>query len=896
MNAAPARVDPPATPASRGAGSLPRATARLQLRPEFTLNDAAGVVGYYAALGVSHLYLSPVFGARPGSTHGYDVTDCTRVREELGGEAALAALASSAQAAGLGLILDIVPNHMAADATHNVWWRDVLAHGAESAFAAFFDIDWKPADRGLHGKVLMPILQHPYWESLAQGDVKLLPASADGAGCLRYLGHSLPLAPGSVDVRAAADPAWFDAAHASGREHLHALLELQYYRLAWWRTAAAALNWRRFFEISDLVGLRQEHAPVFDATHALVLRLLREGFIDGVRVDHVDGLSDPAAYCRRLREQLSVHAAQRPKAKPLSHPWLIVEKILAPGEVLPPDWQVDGTTGYDFMDQVAAVLHDPAGEEPLNGLWRRTARDRQDYAHVLAAARRRILTHHLIAEYEAMRARLLACASSSPATRDLTGAALGRALSAFLEAVPVYRSYLDGRPGERDAGTAAAEAAMLSKAACAARAMLAPDETAALDFILCCLRTPQGDGGAAAQIRKRLQQLMPALAAKAGEDTAYYRYGRLLSRNEVGSYPATLAIWPARFHADMAVRQHAVPRAMLATATHDHKRGEDARMRLAVLSELAPEWADAVGEWERECEPLRAALPREPDPADRLMLYQALVGAWPMQPDTLARDGELGAFLHRVGEWQRKAIREAKLHGNWTWPDLCYESACDAFLHGLAVNWPASGVLGGIGHFVQRVASAGALNSLAQTVVQLTAPGVPDRYQGCEDWDLSLVDPDNRRMPDFPRLQAQLGCTAGWAHWFSQWRDGRIKQQLIRHVLAARREHPTVFAEGAYSPLAAEGPLARQVLAFARTTSDCHVVTMATRLSARLVDPDLPWIPPACWTQTTLDVCVPQRSQWMDVLTGHRVATANGTLPLGKVLSLLPVALLMRQS
>jgi len=874
----------------------PRATARLQLQPGFTFGDAAGVVGYYVALGVSHLYLSPVFGARPGSMHGYDVTDFGRVRDELGGEAGLVSLARRAREAGLGLVLDIVPNHMAADATHNAWWRDVLARGPDSGFAGFFDIDWHPPVPGLQGKVLVPLLGRPYWEALARGDLRLVPASATGPACLRYFEHELPLAPDSLDPREASDPGWFDATREDGRAHLHALLERQHYRLAWWRTGAAMLNRRRFFEISDLVGLRQEHPPVFEATHALVLRLLSEGHIDGVRVDHVDGLADPAGYCRRLREQLAIHAAQRPATLPLPHPWLIVEKILAPGEALPRDWQVDGTTGYDFMDQVGAVLHDAAGETPLTDLWGRSRGNRDNYGQVLRAARRQILMRHLVTEFEGASTALRACAAASAATRDLTRAALRQALAALLEAIPVYRSYLDDHPGRRDPGAAAAEAAMLDEAASTARATLAPEEAVALDFILACLRASPADGEGPARIRQKLQQLMPALAAKAGEDTTFYRYGRLLSRNEVGSLPATLAIGPAQFHAGMAARQQACPHAMLATATHDHKRGEDARMRLAVLSELVAEWADAVASWECGCNPLLAALPREPDPADRLMLYQALLGAWPMQPEALARDGEPAAFLQRVGAWQRKAIREAKLHGSWTRPDPDYEAACEAFLQGLAAGWPESGVLARIGQFVQRVALPGALNSLSQAIVQLTAPGVPDRYQGCETWDLSLVDPDNRRMPDFRGLQLQLGCAEGWAHWLGHWRDGRVKLQLIRHVLAARREHEALFAQGAYRPLRAEGPLAPQVLAFARETRGHQAVTVATRLAARLADPALPRIPPACWALTALDVSAPQDSQWIDALTGHRVAAAGGTLLMGEVLGLLPVALLLRQS
>ncbi|WP_439686030.1 malto-oligosyltrehalose synthase [Cupriavidus oxalaticus] len=897
----------PATAATAPAAArgLPRATARLQLHPGFTFADAARVVDYYAALGVSHLYLSPVCEARPGSTHGYDVTDFTRVRDELGGEAGLKALAARARSAGLGLIVDIVPNHMAADCTHNGWWRDVLAHGRASPHAGCFDIDWTPCDPALHGKVLLPILGQSYWDTVVAGELQWVPASGEQPAHVRYFDHVLPLAPDSPDAQATADPGWYDTIQPAGRTRLHALLERQHYRLAWWRTAAASLNWRRFFEISDLIGVCEEDPQVFDAVHALVFRLLREGWIDGVRVDHVDGLADPAGYCRRLRVELERHAAARPPLLPLQRPWLVVEKILGRGERLPTDWQADGTTGYDFMDEVAAVLHDEAGDATLTALWAMTSGDARPYAAHLRAARCLVLQRHLVTECESMTARLHASAQHEPGTRDLTPAALRQALLALMAAVPVYRSYYDAQPSARDAAAAHADDAMVDQALQSARSGLAPDEAVALAFIAGCLRTQAAPDSDTGVLRRRLQQLMPALAAKAGEDTAFYRYGRLLSRNEVGSDPAQLAMPPAQFHARMAARRLAGPHAMLATATHDHKRGEDARMRLAVLSELPGTYADAVAAWERDCAPLLATLPRAPDAADRLMLYQTLVGAWPldlMDPtnptDPADHSGDAApvpeALLARVSAWQVKAIREAKRHGNWTCPDAGYEAACEAFLRGIAAAWP-QGVLAQIGRFAQRIATAGAVNSLAQVLVQLTAPGIPDRYQGTEGWDLSLVDPDNRCAPDFGRLQARLACGASWAHWLAHWRDGRLKQQLVRHALAARAADPALFADGQYSMLAAQGTLAQQVLAFARSTASRQAVTVVTRLSAARVDPAVPRIPPACWGDTTLNLGAPQPGRWIDALTGHRLDAPAGRLRLRDVLGGLPVALLLRE-
>ncbi len=870
----------PADPADAGHTShagVPRATARLQLHAGFTFADAARLVPYYAGLGISHLYLSPITTSRPGSTHGYDVTDFTRVNPELGGEDGFLALAASARAAGLGIVLDIVPNHMATDAVHNAWWRDVLAHGAQSAYAHYFDIDWQSRDPDLHGKVLLPILGDPYWDTLQAGSIRLA-HDGDGRMVVRYGDLELPLA-----VPAEHRESLHDV------QALHVLLERQHYRLAWWRTGAAALNWRRFFEITELAGIREECEDVFEAVHALVFRLYREGWIDGLRIDHVDGLADPAGYCRRVRERLATLQPGRPAELSRHHPWLVVEKILGEHEPLPADWQVDGTTGYDFMDEVSAVLHDLRGAGPLNMLWLQISADDRLFADYVRAGRHRVLARHLITEVDAICVRLHDMARAAPATRDLTAHALRHALTALMTVIPVYRSYYTGADDKRDARF---DDNMLATAASAARKHLAPDEAAALDFILGSLQDSAPLDSDAGKLRTKLQQLMPALAAKSTEDTAFYRYGRLLSRNEVGSDPGTLAISPERFHDRMKDRQHHWPHAMLAVATHDHKRGEDARMRLAVLSELAEPWAEAVATWEARLAPLLTASPKGPDGVDRLMLYQTLVGAWPADPRALQTESAQRDFVERILAWQRKAIREAKRHGSWTHPDIDYEAACDAFLPALAIG-DTDSVLDDIGRFATRIGTAAALNSLSQTVLQLTVPGVPDRYQGNETWDLSLVDPDNRRQPDHARLQAQLECRGGWSHWLAHWQDGRIKQQLIRSVLAIRRDQPALFAQGSYNLLSASGELATNVLAFRRQCGDAEAVIAVTRLAAHYVEPTLPRIAPQCWRDTGLHA---GDGNWVDALTGHAVASHAGWLRLKEVFGMLPVAVLVRSA
>lgn len=855
---------------------VPRATARLQLHAGFTFADAARQVDYLARLGVSHLYLSPIFAATPGSTHGYDVTDFQQINPELGGEAGFTALATQARDAGLGIVIDIVPNHMAASVTHNRWWRDVLTRGAESRYAGHFDIDWHSPDPDLHGKVLLPILGKPYWDTLRDGDIGF--ADDNGRPALRYGDNSLPLSDESI---AGLTP--FDTGGDEGAQRLHALLEQQHYRLAWWRTAADEMNWRRFFEVSELVAVRVEQPDVFDDVHALVLRLARDGWIDGVRVDHVDGLADPGGYCQRLRAELNAAMAARGV-----RPWIVVEKILAEQETLRREWQIDGTTGYDFMDEVAAVLHDGTGEAELDMLWRQASADSGpgisgNYDQLVRDARRHMLHRHLVTEFEGACRRLHACARADVATRDLTLASIRRALAALLEPLGVYRTYLGEHAWSRD------DRLILEAAAEDARRAVLPDDPAAVDQLVSWLcGGPQSDA-ALREARARVQQLMPPLAAKAGEDTMFYRYGRLLSRNEVGSHPSTLAMPPDRFHARMAVRARTWPHAMLATATHDHKRGEDTRMRLAVLSELASEWREQVQQWEAQALPLLGSAPHRPDGADRLMLYQTMVGAW--QPQL--RDDDDAAvreWLERIGAWQMKAIREAKRHGHWTSPDTAYEQACAAFLQTIADG----DLLRGIAGFANRIATAGALNSLAQTLIQLTAPGVPDRYQGTEGWDFSLVDPDNRRPVDYGALRAALECTAGWDSWLREWRDGRIKVQLVHALLQARQSHAALFRDGAYRQLQGEGPRARNVLAFERRLGDDRVIAASARLAARMVQPDRPAIAATHWGDTQL--CVGDRSaeRWTDLLTGRTLDAPQGRIRLGTLFEVLPVALLVK--
>jgi len=786
----------------------PRATARLQLHAGFTLDDAALQVDYHARLGVSHLYLSPVGCAVPGSTHGYDNIDPTRVNPELGGETALRALSDAARAHGLGLLLDIVPNHMAAH-PGNTWWMDLLRHGRDGRHGAWFDVDWDAPGAG--GRLLLPVLDRPLEQAIADG---LLRLEGDDAGgwMLRHHDQVFPLAPGSVRApRGAGAQAWAAAINAGtrrGEGALQALLERQHYRLIWWRAGNDRCNYRRFFDITSLVALRCERADVFRAVHALPLRLLAEGVIDGVRVDHVDGLTDPSGYVQRLRRALDAAGARRGLAA--GEALLYVEKILAPDETLPARWPCHGTTGYDFMDQVGALLHDPAGEAPLASLWTRAGGE-ADAGRIEREARADILRGTLQAEFDRSLRRLLPLAAAAPATADLSVQMWARALFALCMHFPVYRTYATA------AGLDPADRHRLDQACAAALATLGPGERLALQAISGWL---SGDTAIASKpgrdalqrFRTSVEQLTAPLNAKAVEDTTFYRHGVLLSRNEVGSHPAHFALDGDGFHRACLARAERHPLALLATATHDHKRGEDTRARLAVLSRRPDWWAAQVERFERHVPaPLGETVPAW----FRAMLWQTLVAAWPLQGG--AADD---AHDDRMRQWATKALREGKQASSWTDPDTRVEQGSDALV-ALATG-EAGALRAALADAAAELGVPGARNGLVQTLFKLTCPGVPDLYQGSEGWDLSLVDPDNRRPVDYRRRRAWLDDARGWDDLLRQWQDGAVKARLIARLLAVRATHPALFA-GDYLPVDAIRTVSGPLLSFRRSGGDAQL-------------------------------------------------------------------------
>jgi (1->4)-alpha-D-glucan 1-alpha-D-glucosylmutase len=773
---------------------IPRATYRVQFHAGFPFSAAIPLVGYWKRLGISHLYSSPIATARAGSNHGYDVVDPTTINPELGGEEGFRALAAALKAEGMGIVLDIVPNHVAVGHGDNRWWLDVLAKGRGSDHAPVFDIDWEALD----GKILAPFLGAPYAEVLESGDLAL--ERIDGRLAVTAYGeHVFPLRP---EDQAYEGPV------------THELCERQHWRLAWWRAANDGINWRRFFDITELAGIRAEDRRVFDAVHALPLRLYREGLVEGVRVDHVDGLSDPPGYCRKLRETFGPDA------------YIVVEKILAAGEALPANWAIDGTSGYDFLNQVSAVLHDPAGAGPLGDLWHDLSGRSADFVPEEADARRWMVTRGFAGQLDACARVFARLASSEVATRDLPLPALRRAIGWLLQGFEAYRHY------------GATPSPLLDHARARARLLAGPAEAFTVDRVAGWLAGEgPGDPALIAEAARRFQQLSAPIAAKSVEDTAFYRYGRLLSRNDVGCDPDRLGETPAAFARAVAARAAEHPHAMLATATHDHKRGEDARMRIAVLSEVPDLWATFARRWSAQA-PI--------DRGDAIMLHQMIVGAWPI--DLAADDAEgLAAFAERLAGWQRKALREAKLRSSWAAPDEAYEAAADTYLAALLA--PHSTFAAEARDLALRLAPAGMAKSLVQAALRCTLPGVPDLFQGREGWDLSLVDPDNRRPVDYPALEAMLE-RAG-----TDWRDGSLKQRLVAGLLNIRAAEPALFTEGRFEPLTLSGTRADEALAFARHHGDRWLAFVCgLRCSAACIETGSPEPGEGWWGGTTIEL------------------------------------------
>jgi (1->4)-alpha-D-glucan 1-alpha-D-glucosylmutase len=789
---------------------VPASTYRLQLHPGFRLPDAAGVCDYLAALGVSHVYCSPVLASTPGSVHGYDVVDHGRIDDELGGTDGWRTLVAATASADLGTVLDIVPNHMAVpeplSLNRQLW--DVLKHGRGSAYAEWFDIDW--AAQG--GRLLLPVLGEPIGECLRRQEIR-----RDG-DVLRYYDNVFPLAPGTEQT-----------------DDLVTLLAEQHYRLAWWRVGREELNYRRFFDVTALIGVRVERPDVFAATHATLLSL--DG-VDGWRVDHPDGLADPAGYLRRLAEATG-------------DLWIVAEKILEPGEQLPGDWRCAGTTGYDALNQVMGVLTDPAGERPLTDL-SSSLTGAADYATVVAAAKRHVVEHLLVAEVDLLTDTLVRLAARSVDTWDFSRRWLREALVEVLTAFEVYRAYVpvdDPAPAEPRHQVAAA---------CERARERRPDRTAEIGWIgrLALLDGPSDDD--AVDFAVRFAQTTGPVMAKGIEDTAFYRYVRLTALNEVGGDPGRFGIAPADFHAWAADLARDWPATMTTLSTHDTKRSEDVRARLLTLAEIPGEWSAAVTRWR--------ARHHLGDPDLEYLFWQSLVGAWPISAE-------------RMAGYVEKASREAKRRTSWTDPDPAYDEMLQSFVREVYAD---DATVADVELWVrEHVLVPGRITSLAQKLLQLTMPGVPDCYQGGELWDLSLVDPDNRRPVDYDRRRTMLRALdeGHLPPAVDDDEEGWSKLLVTSRVLRSRRARPELFGPSAgYRALTAAGPAADHLLGFVRGEG---AASLATRLPVGLRRT-------GGWRDTTVPL---PAGVWTDVLTGR--SFRGGDIPVAKVLDGLPVGLLV---
>ncbi|OON80706.1 malto-oligosyltrehalose synthase [Streptomyces tsukubensis] len=795
----------------------PTATYRLQLTPDFPFAAAEAAVPYLASLGVSHLHLSPVLDAVPGSAHGYDVVDHTRIRGELGGPAGLRALSRTARAHGLGLVVDIVPNHMAAAPRFNRALWNVLREGPKSPYARWFDIDWEAGG----GRVLLPVLGGRLGDEGENLRVE------DGE--LRYYEHAFPLREGTQGLP------------------LPRLVDAQWYRLGWWRLARTELNYRRFFTISELIGLRVEDPEVFEATHAVLLGLLAEGVVEGVRVDHPDGLADPGGYLRRLARRVGEVTGGGAR-------WTVVEKILADGERLPAGWPVAGTTGYDALRHIDGVFIDPAGAGELIGQYRRFAAPAHDrggeWEATVRRAAYRVVTHELAAEVETLvRIAGRVCADGT-ARRDHAPWAVRTALRELLVRVPVYRPYAS--EGEPDAEVLTAEAARQ-----AAMAFTVPQEADAVTLVRELALGLLGDGPDHRAFRDRFAQTASALRAKSVEDTAFYRYTPLLSASEVGGDPSGPAVRPATFHAYCARLQQDWPLTGTVLSTHDTKRSADVRAATAVITERPQYWADFLSDVTKAT---ASGGTGSPDPQFVWAAWQAAVGFG--LPDA-----------ERLGDALLKHAREAGLHTSWTEQDAVYEKAVKDFMAAGPGGRPGSEVA----VFNREMGPYIRANVLGAALLHLTMPGVPDVYQGTESEVRTLVDPDNRRTP--PDLRATLSSLDGGA---APTGLGEEKTALTAAALRLRRARPGLFGPGAsYDPLPASGRAAPHCLAFSRSGG---AVTAVTRLSARLADS-------GGWQGTTLPL---PEGRWRTVLPGEE-REFTGRASLEELFTVWPAVLLVRE-
>ncbi len=968
-----------------GTFRIPVATYRLQLNQGFRFADAQALVSYFHRLGITDLYASPFLKARPGSSHGYDVTDHTTVNPEIGSDEELAALLEELSRHGMGLVIDVVPNHMGIDDESNRWWWDVLENGPSSPYAKYFDIDWAPPKEDLANKVLLPILGDQYGKILENGEIHLLFEA--GAFLIAYYERRFPVAPRSSlailepaceRVRAILDPEHphlveFESiitslkvlpprtetdperirirlrekavakrrlaaltlasptvheaiaqtvAAMNGRrgdprsfDRLEALLANQAYRLSYWRVATDEINYRRFFDINHLAAIRVEEPEVFEAVHNIIFELLRTGCITGLRIDHPDGLFDPVQYfadlqsaCRRF---LPASPAENLATASTAHPcYLLVEKILVRDERLRTDWPVHGSTGYEFLNQLNGIFIDAAAERHFHALYARLTGEPFRFGDIAYQSKKLILDGTMSSELHVLARRLDRISEQHRWSRDFTLFSLVEALAEVIACFPVYRTYIRAASnivGDEDRHY------ILSALRTAKNRNPAVSESI-FDFIgsVLLLQDPEGLSEAGQADRRdfvmRFQQITGPIMAKGIEDTAFYRAYPLASLNEVGGNPERFGLSIDTFHRQHAERQANWPHAMLATSTHDTKRSEDVRARINVLSEMPRDWERALQHWQALNRDKKIALDgvEVPDANEEYLLYQTLVGAWPFEPLDAVRHQR---FVERIEGYMEKALKEAKLHTSWINPNDAYDQAVKHFIREILQPHSDNRFLADFLHFHGRVAQIGMWNSLSQTLLKMTLPGVPDFYQGTELWDFSLVDPDNRQPVDFGkrfRLIEEIqrreskGLVSLLRELMAQRQDGRIKLYITSKGLTFRRTHRDLFEQGAYLPLTVSAAQQDHVVAFARRIDNRWVLVAVPRLLITLSPSAKPPVGKRIWKESCVHLPVGAPMRWQNIFTGEELSVtergAERGIFLHEVFRRLPVALLMGET
>ncbi len=946
--------------------SAPLSTYRLQFNKDFGFADATRLLDYLSELGVTDLYASPILASRKGSEHGYDVADPTRLDPEIGSEQEFEALRAGLAKRGMGLLLDIVPNHMAAS-SENRWWMDVLENGRESTFASYFDIDWNPPSRNLVGKVLLPILGRPFGEALDQGQLQL--TYQDGKFFVRYFESILPVAPesyhqilglrsdaveralgkdspefeefsgilagfaalaqnghsgGATETRLKLDairgrlallaserPAVTAVIESNLREFdgtpgnpasfflLERLLNEQHYLLAYWQDPNEGINYRRFFTISDLVGVRVEDPIVFEATHDQILRMVAkgagQGLRMGLRVDHIDGLRDPSGYLTRLQQRLS--EVEGPTA---SSPYLIVEKILGRGERLPDDWPIAGTTGYEYLNYLNGIFVDREGCERVEAIYSKFIGRKTNFADVVYEKKKLVMNSLLRVEVRGLARQLAELASKDRYARSISRLELLDALTEVTACMPIYRTYIRSLEVPPTARTTIEEAL---QGAQARRPQLSKP---CIDFLRDALTLSNPPHIGPAQREERLafvmrwQQFTGPIVAKGFEDTALYVYYPLCSLNDVGGNPEPAQVVSREeFYEFVGERQRRWPHTLNATTTHDTKRSEDLRARVNVLSEIPDEWGAKIAEWAKENAAHKQTINglEAPDANEEYLLYQTLLGIWPADTQNAS------SITKRLQDYMVKAVREAKVHTRWIEPKEAHESAVIRFVERILSRETAPQFLADIAQFQRRIAWCGMINGLGQAVLKIVCPGTPDFYQGSEMWDFRLVDPDNRGPVDFAaRCKALRGFSEEAANpdaafeLLRRWPDGRIKMHVTRAALHCRQRYAELFTEGDFMPVVAQGVRSENLISILRNHGGNSVLAVIPRWLARTYAEKETSPPAGFWGGTALLLPESTPGPWTNVLTGESVEShvvgESRSLAVSDVLKRFPIALL----